>query len=110
LPIFKLRAFDPFPFFALQGLLCFSALVTSLVVLVGQNREAQLEAQRARLHLQVSMLAEQKITKLIALVEELRRDSPSVFNRHDHEAERMQRATDPQAFLGVLEDQEPESP
>ncbi len=83
--------------------------MTSLVVLVGQNREAQLEAQRARLHLQVSMLAEQKITKLIALVEELRRDSPSVFNRHDHEAERMQRATDPQAFLGVLKDQDREA-
>ena len=112
LPLFNHPSFDPFPFFVLQGMVSLSALVTSLVVLIGQNRESLLEAQRVHIHLQVSMLAEQKITKLIALVEELRRDTPSVLNRHDHEAERMQLATEPQALLGTVENLnfEPESP
>ena len=112
LPLFHHRAFDPFPFFTLQGMVSLSALMTSLVVLIGQNRESLLEAQRVHIHLQVSMLAEQKITKLIALVEELRRDIPSVLNRHDHEAETMQLATDPHALIERLEnaDVEPESP
>jgi len=34
----------------------------------------------------VSLLAEQKTAKLIALIEELRRDLPEVTNRHDPEA------------------------
>lgn len=105
LPVFHFKAFDEFPFFALQGLTALSALITSLVVLIGQNREAILEAQRAHLDLQLSLLAEQKITKLIALLEELRRDIPSVSNRHDQVAEGMQQSADPEAILGALDDQ-----
>ena len=104
LPVFGRVAFDPFPFAVLQGLLSLSALTTSLVVLIGQNHEAMLDAQRAHIHLQVSLLGEQKVTKLIALVEELRRDIPSVQNRLDMQAERMQRATDPEALLGTFDD------
>jgi uncharacterized membrane protein len=52
---------------------------------------------------QLNLLTEQKITKLIALVEELRIDLPDVKNRDDAEAEIMQQATDPQAILGVLQ-------
>lgn len=110
LSLFDDRAFDPFPFFMLQGMVSLSALTTSLVVLIGQNRESLLEAQRVHIHLQVSMLSEQKITKLIALVEELRRDMPSVSNRHDHEAERMQLATEPHALLGTIENSNLEAP
>jgi uncharacterized membrane protein len=106
LPLIQAHAFDPFPFFTLQGIVSLSALVTSLVVLIGQNRESTLESQRTHVHLQVSILAEQKITKLISLVEELRRDLPSVSNRHDQEAEAMQLATDPQALIERLEPSE----
>ncbi len=101
-PLFQVKSFDPFPFFVLQGLIGTSALMTSLVVLIGQNREAILEAQRAHLDLQLSLLAEQKITKLIALLEELRRDIPSVSNRHDQVAEGMQESADPEAILGAM--------
>ena len=104
LPVFHFKAFDEFPFFALQGLTALSALITSLVVLIGQNREAILEAQRAHLDLQLSLLAEQKITKLIALLEELRRDLPSVNNRHDQVAEGMQQSANPEAILGAMDE------
>ena len=105
LPAFHFKAFDEFPFFTLQGLTALSALMTSLVVLIGQNREAILEGQRAHLDLQLNLLAEQKITKLIALLEELRRDLPNVNNRHDQVAEGMQQHADPEAILGALSDQ-----
>jgi uncharacterized membrane protein len=52
----------------------------------------------------VSLLVEQKVTKVIALVEELRRDFPTVQNRVDFQAEAMQEVIDPQAVLGALED------
>jgi uncharacterized membrane protein len=99
------KAFDPFPFLILQGLIGLSALMTSLIVLTGQNREAILEGQRAHLDLQLNLLAEQKITKLIALLEELRRDLPNVDNRHDHVAEGMQESANPEAILGAMDEQ-----
>ncbi len=99
------KAFDPFPFVILQGLIGLSALMTSLIVLIGQNREAILEGQRAHLDLQLNLLAEQKITKLIALLEELRRDLPNVSNRHDQVAERMQESANPEAILGAMSEE-----
>jgi uncharacterized membrane protein len=43
------------------------------------------------------------VAKLIALVEELRRDLPMVRDRIDREADSMQEAVDPAAMLAALE-------
>jgi uncharacterized membrane protein len=51
----------------------------------------------------VTLLVEQKVTKVIALIEELRRDLPSVQNRVDSQAEAMQEVVDPQTVLSALE-------
>jgi uncharacterized membrane protein len=80
-----------------------SSLLISTGVLIYQNRREKLSAERSHLILQINLLTEQKITKLISLVEELRIDLPDVKNRDDLEAEMMQQATDPQAILGVLQ-------
>src|SRR5450755_713673 len=74
-------AFDPPPFPWLQGLLTFVALMTATVVLTGQRRQARLSEQRAHLDLQINMLTEQKVTKLIHMMEELRRDLPVTQQR-----------------------------
>jgi uncharacterized membrane protein len=55
------------------------------------------------LDLHVSLLTEQKIAKLVALVEELRRDLPNVTNRHDAQAAAMEQSTDPHVILDALE-------
>ena len=95
---------DPPPFSWLQGLVGLGALLMTTVVLITQNRQNKTEEQRAHLDLQVSLLAEQKIAKLIALVEELRRDLPNVHNRSDPEAEAMSESADPHAVLSALEE------
>jgi hypothetical protein len=41
---------------------------------------------------------------VIALLEELRCDLPSVQNRHDPQAEAMQEVIDPHAVLAALDD------
>ncbi len=94
--------FDPPPFVLLGGIVALGALVVTVVVLIKQNRLAKLEEKRAHLDLQVNLLAEQKTTKLIQLIEELRRDLPMVHNRHDPEAEAMTQRTDPQQVLTVI--------
>ena len=94
---------DPPPFVWLQGFLTFASVVTTTVVLIAQNRHARLDSQRGHLGLQLSLLTEQKVTKLIHLLEELRRDLPMVEDRSDSEADALQQRTDTVQVLTALE-------
>lgn len=102
--LFGILPFDPPPFPLLAGIVSTGGLLLAVVILITQNRQARLAERRAQLDLQVSLLTEQKIAKLIALVEELRHDLPSVRDRLDPEAEAMAEATDPHAVLDALEE------
>ena len=76
----------------------------TITILTTQNRERQSAEERAHLELQINLLSERKIAKLIALVEELRKDMPNVPNRTDVLANQMQEAVDPHAVLNALAD------
>jgi uncharacterized membrane protein len=99
-----LTPFDPAPYFWLQGLIGLTALLTTTVVLIKQNRLAGLAEQRAHLDLKVTLLTEQKAAKLIELLEELRRDLPNVKNRHDPEAAELKHSMDPVGVLAALDE------
>ncbi|MEH2259047.1 DUF1003 domain-containing protein [Nostoc sp.] len=96
--------FDPLPFPWLQFSLTAGSLLVTAGVLIKQERQEKLAEQRTQLILQLNLLSEQKIAKLIALVEELRQDIPNVKNRSDPEAEMMKSPTDPHAIIDVLEE------
>ena len=102
-PHFGRTRFDPPPFPALQGIVSLGALLTTTVVLIGQNRLAHLERQREQMELQVNILTEQKTTKLVHLLEELRHDLPMVRDRHDPDAATLQQPTDATGILTALE-------
>jgi uncharacterized membrane protein len=91
----------PFPW--LQGTVSLSALLMTSMVLTTQKRQNRHAEQRARLDLQVNLLAEAEVTKLISLLEELRRDMPNVRNRKDSVAEDMQKPIDPNQVLSAIE-------
>jgi uncharacterized membrane protein len=80
------------------------ALITTTIVLIAQNRQTKREQQHAHLDLQVNMLTEQKVTKLIHLMEELRRDLPMVRDRHDAQAMVMQEWADTAQVLTAIEE------
>ena len=96
---------DPPPFVWLQGVVGLMALLLTTAVLITQNRLGKMAERRALLDLQVNLLVEQKVAKLIALVEELRRDLPSVHNRSDSMAEAMTHPIDPHAMIANLDAQ-----
>lgn len=96
-------SFDPAPFPYLQDLLAVLALITTVIVLIVQQRQGRVAEQRAELALQLNLLTEQKVAKLIALVEEQRRDSPLLRDRPDVEAQVMQQGADPDLILTALE-------
>ena len=105
LPAWDSAPFDEPPFFWLQGVVALAALLTTTVVLIKQNRVAKLGDQRAHLELKVTLLIEQKTAKLIALIEELRRDLPDVRDRHDSGAVVMRQAMSPEAVLAALDEE-----
>jgi uncharacterized membrane protein len=51
-------------------------------------------------------VSEQKIAKIIELLERLRHDSPTVPNRRDEEATRMSEATDLRVALNEMDQAE----
>lgn len=103
-PFLGLQPIDRPPFQLLQGLLTLIALLTSTTVLIAQNREARLEQQREHLELQINLLTEQKVTRLISLIEELRRDLPMVHDRRDPQTEMLQQATDTAQVISALKE------
>lgn len=101
---FEIFKFDPPPFAWLGLLVDVGSLLITTGVLIRQTRQERLAEQRAQLSLQLNLLSEQKIAKLITLLEELRNDLPNVNNRQDPEAKVMQQAADPRVVLDTLEE------
>lgn len=101
---FGMAEFDPEPYFWLQGIVGLSALLTATVVLSKQNRFARLAEQREHLDLKVTLLTEQKVAKLIDLLEELRRDLPNVKDRHDPGASVLKQSMNPELVLAALDE------
>ncbi len=93
---------DTVPFPILQGCLGLYAPVVATAVLVTQRRERAASEHRARVDLHVNLLAEQKAAKIIALLEELRRDLPIVHDREDHEAAALAEQVDAAAVQAAL--------
>lgn len=96
------HAIDPPPFVWLQGLLTLVALLTATVVLIAQRRQTKVSEERAHLALQINLVTEQKVTKLIHLIEELRRDLPMVRNREDPHAAALEQRTDTAQVVSAL--------
>jgi len=59
------RQFDPYPFSLLSTAVSMEAVVLSTFVLMKQNRMSKRAEERDHLHLQVNLLAEKEITKVL---------------------------------------------
>jgi uncharacterized membrane protein len=99
------RQIDEPPFFWLQGVITLNAFVISTTVLIRQNRMQKLSEHHAHLDLQVNLLTEEKSSKIIALLEQLRDDLPNVSNQADPVAHEMAKPADAQAVLHAIEDE-----
>lgn len=81
-----------------------AALVVAMLILVAQRRQDKLSERRAQLTLELAILADRKNAKIIALLEELRRDHPDVPNREDAESAAMAKPADPQSVLAAIDE------
>jgi uncharacterized membrane protein len=102
-PKYGWKQIDEPPFFWLQGIVTLNAFIISTTVLIRQNRMSKLAEHHAHLDLQVNLLTEEKSSKIIALLEDLRRDLPNVQPKVDSEAEEMAKPADAKAVLSAIE-------
>jgi uncharacterized membrane protein len=102
-PHYGYRQVDEPPFFWLQGFITLNAFVISTTVLIRQHRMSKLAEHHAHLDLQVNLLAEEKSSKIISMLEELRRDLPIVSDKPDQQAHDMAKPADPKAVLSAIE-------
>ena len=95
------QAVDPPPFPWLVSAMNLLSLFIVALVLVAQKHEDELNARRDILTLELAILSERKIAKVIELLEELRRDSPHVADRVDPQADQMAQPADAQSVLAA---------
>ena len=102
------RAFDPPPFAYLDCIISLAALLMTIIILTTENRINIHDARRDRLDLQINLLNERKISKVIEMLEALRSDSPAIPNRHDPEAAEMRRTADTAAIVRAIDERTPD--
>lgn len=91
------RAFDPPPFVWLELSMTTLAAMMTIVILASQRRSDRFSEHREQLMLQLAYSSDQRLAKIISLIEELRRDDPLIENRPDRQAEAMTEPSDPEA-------------
>lgn len=102
------KPLDEPPFFWMQGLVALTALYMTVLILTTQRREDEMAGHREQLTLELAILSEQKSAKIIALLEELRRDNPMIHDRHDAEAEALSTPADPNSVLEAIKESKEE--
>lgn len=104
LPAAGYEPLDAAPFPWLQGALALASLYIVILILTTQLRDDKLSALRDQLTLEIAILGEQKSAKVIALLEELRRDAPGIADRADDHAHKLSKPTDASKVLDALKD------
>lgn len=102
-----LTPWDP-TFVVLAMIASVEAIFLSTFILISQNRMAAAADRRAELDLQVSLLAEHEITKLVQLVSEIA-ERLEVGDRTRGEVEELKRTVAPEAVLDAIEESRSET-
>lgn len=63
--------FDPFPFVLLITFVSLEAIILAIIVLISQNRESEIGNLRDELQLQVELITEKEISKVLLLLREI---------------------------------------
>lgn len=99
----QIAVFDPYPFTLLTSIVSLEAIILSIIVLMSAQRQSYISTLREELNMQVNLIAEKEITKILVLLKELHKKHNSDFN--DPELEEMIKGTDISYIERKLQDQ-----
>jgi len=64
----SIPSFDPFPFSLLTTIVSIEAIILAIFVLISQNRTSKVDDLREETHLQINIITEREITKLMKMI------------------------------------------
>lgn len=94
---------DPYPYSFMNSFVSIEAIILSVIVLMSQNRENQRDILRQELGLQVQLISEKEITKILALLKEIIARQKGKVN--DQELDEMTKEIDASYIERKLEEQ-----
>jgi uncharacterized membrane protein len=97
-------AFDPFPYGLLTMIVSLEAIFLAIIVLISENRAARVASLREEIDLQVNMIAEEEVTKIMQMLVLLMEKNGFDFST-DPEMERMLRPVKNEDIEKALEDE-----
>lgn len=103
LATFGLPNFDQPPFTWLVGVLTLGALIQATLILITQNRQDVTTERNRQLDLQISLLLDEKMSKLITMVDELRQAHPALKESVDPQIEALKKTVNPHQSLETLD-------
>lgn len=99
---FGMRPFDPFPYGLLTMIVSLEAIFLSTFVLISQNRMSQQDRQRADLDLQINLLTEHELTRVLRMLDEIE-TRLGIENKEDRELRELEKETKPGDVLKEIE-------
>jgi len=88
-----IKPFDPFPYGLLTMIVSLEAIFLAIIVLISQNRAAHIAEMREEIDLQLNVKAEQEITKILIILDEIH-DHLGLNPEDDDELIMMKQQTD----------------
>ena len=105
LGLIGLPPFDPYPFGLLTLIVSLEAIFLSTFVLLSQNRQAIVADQRADLDLQINLLAEYEITRILVFVDRIA-EKLGIDACKDPELAELEKDVEPGQLLHEIDEQE----
>jgi uncharacterized membrane protein len=98
---FGVRAFDPFPYGLLTMIVSLEAIFLSTFVLISQNRLAEETERHADLDLQIGLLTEHELTRVLQMLDAIQ-DKLSIVDHHESELADLEMETKPEDVLAEI--------
>jgi uncharacterized membrane protein len=98
---FGLRAFDPFPYGLLTMIVSLEAIFLSTFVLISQNRMGKETEQHADLDLQIGLLTEHELTRVLQMLDAIQ-DKLEIVDHLESELADLEMETKPEDVLAEI--------
>ena len=99
---FGIKPFDPYPFGLLTMIVSLEAIFLSTFVLISQNRLSAEADRRADLDLQIGLLAEHELTRVLKMLDEIQ-DKMGIENDSDKELQDLEKNVHPEDVLAEID-------
>src|SRR5215216_6813754 len=99
---FGIQPFDPYPFGLLTMIVSLEAIFLSTFVLISQNRLSAEADRRADLDLQIGLLAEHELTRVLKMLDEIQ-DKMGIENNYDKELQDLEKNVHPEDVLAEID-------